>query len=246
MEKTSETIYGIHAVSLAIRAGSGIRLRLRSGQLNRRHEALLELAQAQGCPVTRDFEPPSNESIAHQDAALEVKSPGFRSEGDLIPLLEACREQERKPVVLVLDGVTDPRNFGACLRSAASFGVDAVVVPKDRSAPLSEAAVKTASGAAYAVPVFRVTNLARSLKAMKKTGLWVVGTVLDGNETLNSTDLTGGIAVVMGSEGLGLRQKTRENCDFLVQIPAPYPDFSLNVSVATGVCLYELNRQRLG
>ena len=243
LRQTIETIYGIHAVSLALQSGSGIRLHLRDGQLNQRQQALLELANTMGCPVTRDFEAPghASDSFAHQDVALEVCAPEFRLEAALIPDLAMADN----PLVLVLDGVTDPRNFGACLRSAASFGATAVVVPKDRSAPLSEAAVKTASGAAYVVPVYRVTNLVRCLNSMKKAGLWVVGTVLETSQTLSETDLTGPIVLVMGSEGAGLRQKTRENCDFLAQIPAPMPDFSLNVSVATGISLYEVNRQRI-
>ena len=146
---------------------------------------------------------------------------------------------------LILDGVTDPRNFGACLRSAASFCVDGVVVPKSKSAPLSPVAIKAASGAASIVPVYRVTNLARCIDRLKRAGIWIVGATLEkATHALPSVDLKVPIAIVMGSEGNGIRPKTAKNCDFLVKIPAPLPELSLNVSVATGVCLYEIFRQR--
>ena len=229
-------VVGIHAVTQALRAGSGTRLIVRPGDVSGRLQAVMDLAESLACVVVRDEI--NQDEVAHQGVALEVKPPSFQSEKSLLDSLIGT------DLLLVLDGVTDPRNFGACLRSAASFGVTGVVVPRDRSAPLNEAAVKTASGAASLVPVYRVTNLGRCLDQVKKAGVWVVGTALEGASDLNTLDLQGSLALVMGAEGTGLRQKTREKCDFLARIPMPYPDLSLNVSVATGICLYEAHRQR--
>jgi 23S rRNA (guanosine2251-2'-O)-methyltransferase len=173
--------------------------------------------------------------------SLEIRPPAVRSEKELEAQLAG---EFASLLFLVLDGVTDPRNFGACLRSAASFGVDGVIVARDHSAPLNEAAIKTASGAASLVKIYQVVNLARCLDTLKKHGVWVVGTVLEGSQPLTEIDLKGNIALVVGAEESGIRQKTRERCDFLAAIPCPYPDLSLNVSVATGICLYEINRQR--
>jgi 23S rRNA (guanosine2251-2'-O)-methyltransferase len=148
------------------------------------------------------------------------------------------------PLLLVLDGVTDPHNFGACLRSADAAGVAAVVIPKNNSADLSPVAIKVACGAAETVPIARVTNLARTLARVKSAGLWVVGTSGDTNESLYQQDLSGPIALVMGAEGDGMRRLTMEHCDFLVALPMMGSVSSLNVSVATGVCLFEALRQR--
>ena len=144
----------------------------------------------------------------------------------------------------MLDEVTDPHNFGACLRSADAAGVDAVIVPKDRSAPLNQTVRKVASGAAETVPVVMVTNLSRSLKALQERGVWLCGAAGEAEKTLFQQDLTGPLALLMGSEGKGLRRLTREACDYLVAIPMAGEVSSLNVSVAAGVCLFEAVRQR--
>ena len=146
--------------------------------------------------------------------------------------------------MLVLDGVTDPHNLGACLRSADAAGVHAVVVPKDNSAELNATARKVASGAAEAIPLVRVTNLARTLKALKEAGLWVVGTTGEADTVLYDQDLTLPVVIVMGAEGAGMRRLTTDACDFLVKLPMVGDVSSLNVSVATGVCLFEAVRQR--
>lgn len=230
---------GIHAVQLALQAMAGICLTVHEGKLNARQQSLVELAQSLGCRIERGQIEQGD--VASQGVALEIRPPAVRSEKEL----EAQLASESESLLfLVLDGVTDPRNFGACLRSAASFGVDGVIVAKDHSAPLNEAAIKTASGAASMVMIYQVVNLARCLDILKKRGIWVVGTVLEDSQPLTEIDLKGNIALVVGAEESGIRQKTRERCDFLAAIPCPYPDLSLNVSVATGICLYEINRQR--
>jgi 23S rRNA (guanosine2251-2'-O)-methyltransferase len=146
--------------------------------------------------------------------------------------------------LLLLDGVTDPRNLGACLRTAAAAGVQAVIVPRDRSANLTAASAKAASGAVESVSLIAVTNLSRAMRDMKDAGIWIVGADVAGEKNLYEVDLTGPRAWVLGAEGSGLRRLTRENCDTLVHIPMAGGMESLNVSVATGVCLFETVRQR--
>jgi len=145
---------------------------------------------------------------------------------------------------LLLDGVTDPRNLGACMRTAAAAGVDAVIVPRDRSASLTEVAAKAAAGAAETMPLIAVTNLARAMKDMQDAGIWIVGAELGAPRSLYEIDLTGPRAWALGAEGSGLRRLTRERCDELAYIPMADAMESLNVSVATGVCLFETQRQR--
>ena len=232
-------IFGIHAVQMAITAGQGIKLIVREGKLNPRQEQLIELARERGCETIRG-EIVSGNNLADQGVALDIQNPGFCTE----KALKAELQESENPLYLVLDGVTDPRNFGACLRTAVSFGVTGVIVPKDNSAPLNDAAIKTASGAASLVPVYQVVNLSRCLETLKKANIWVVGAILGADRNLADVDLKGGIALVMGSEDAGIRQKTREKCDFLAEIPTSGPELSLNVSVATGICLYAASLQR--
>jgi len=149
-----------------------------------------------------------------------------------------------QPLLLILDGVTDPHNLGACLRSADAAGVTAVIFPKDKSADINDVARKVASGAAETVPWIRVTNLARTLAQLKQAGVWVIGTSGDASDTLHDQDLTVPCALVLGSEGTGMRRLTREACDFTVSLPMAGAVSSLNVSVAAGVCLFEAVRQR--
>ena len=152
---------------------------------------------------------------------------------------------EVPPLLLVLDGVTDPHNLGACLRTADAAGVHAVIIPKDKSATLNSTVRKVACGAAEVVPLVAVTNLARALEKLRQKGLWVVGTAGDAEQTLYQQDMTGPLILVMGAEGTGMRRLTREHCDYLVHLPMQGSVSSLNVSVATGVCLFEAQRQRL-
>ncbi len=174
----------------------------------------------------------------HSDFTADVTA---RNEDDLFDLLESLHEP---PFLLVLDGVQDPHNLGACLRSADAAGVHAIIAPKDRAVALTDTVRKIACGAAEHLPFVMVTNLARTLNRLKEAGLWLVGTADDAKESLYDVDLTGPLALVMGAEGKGLRRLTRECCDFLVHIPMTGSVECLNVSVATGVCLFEAVRQR--
>ena len=176
----------------------------------------------------------------HQGVIARVRAGKQYSEKDLDDIIK----REDTPFLLVLDGITDPHNLGACLRSADAAGVHAVVVPKDKSAKLNATARKVACGAAETVPLVQVTNLARTLREIKDAGVWVVGTAGETDTTLFEANLTGPIAVVMGAEGDGMRRLTREHCDVLVKIPMVGTVSSLNVSVATGISLFEVLRQR--
>jgi 23S rRNA (guanosine2251-2'-O)-methyltransferase len=149
-----------------------------------------------------------------------------------------------QPLLLILDGVTDPHNLGACLRSADAAGVTAVIFPKDKSADINDVARKVASGAAETVPWVRVTNLARTIAELKQAGVWIMGTSGDASDTVHDQDLTIPCALVLGSEGSGMRRLTREACDFIVSLPMAGSVSSLNVSVAAGICLFEAVRQR--
>ena len=176
----------------------------------------------------------------HQGVVARAKPARVMDEADLDAILERSDE----PFILVLDGVTDPHNIGACLRTADAAGVQALVVPKDKSAGLTATARKVACGAAESVPLIQVTNLSRTLKQLQDKGVWVIGTAGEAEQLIYDVKLTGPTALVMGAEGKGMRRLTRENCDELVKLPMAGAVSSLNVSVATGVCLYEIVRQR--
>jgi 23S rRNA (guanosine2251-2'-O)-methyltransferase len=152
---------------------------------------------------------------------------------------------DKKPLLLILDGVTDPHNLGACMRVADGAGADAIIVPKDRSAQLNTTVSKVASGAAETLPFVAVTNLARAMRELQEAGIWLIGTSEEADKTLYEVDLSGPVAIVMGAEGEGMRRLTKETCDELVSIPMFGGVESLNVSVASGVCLYEAARQRI-
>lgn len=157
---------------------------------------------------------------------------------------EVLETLDGPPLLLVLDGVTDPHNLGACLRTADAAGVHAVIAPRDKSAGLSTVVRRVACGAAESIPYIMVTNLARTLRQLKDSGVWLIGTDESGEKSISQVDTTGPTAWVMGAEGDGMRRLTREHCDVLVRIPMLGSVESLNVSVATGVCLYETVRQR--
>jgi 23S rRNA (guanosine2251-2'-O)-methyltransferase len=160
--------------------------------------------------------------------------------------LDELLDKAKTPLLLVLDGVQDPHNLGACLRTADAAGVTAVIVPRDRAAGLSPTVRKVASGAAETVPLIQVVNLARTLRWLKEREIWIIGTDDEAPKSLFETSLTGPMAVVLGAEGQGLRRLTKENCDALISIPMRGVVESLNVSVATGVVLFEALRQRGG
>ena len=177
----------------------------------------------------------------HQGVVARCRAVTVWQEDDLDQLLDGLSVP---PLLLVLDGVQDPHNLGACLRSADAAGVHAVIAPRDRAVGLTPVVRKVASGAAETVPFIQVTNLARTLRTLKDKGLWTVGADAEGDGDVFSADLRGPTVLVMGAEGQGMRRLTREHCDLLVRIPMQGTVESLNVSVATGICLFEAVRQR--
>jgi 23S rRNA (guanosine2251-2'-O)-methyltransferase len=181
--------------------------------------------------------------VAHQGAVAAVRPLRAWDEHDL---LEALSQTAGDPLLLILDGVTDPHNLGACLRTADAAGAHAVLIPKDRAAAVDGVVRKVAAGAAEFVPVASVTNLARAIDLLKERGIWVVGTDGEAPQTLYAADLKRPLALVLGAEGTGMRRLTRERCDFLVRIPMAGQVESLNVSVAAGIALFEARRQRMG
>jgi 23S rRNA (guanosine2251-2'-O)-methyltransferase len=181
--------------------------------------------------------------LRHQGAIARYEAPRRIEESELPALLEAA---QGRALLLVLDGVQDPHNLGACLRSAAAAAVTCVIIPKDKAAPVNATVRKTSAGAADRIPVISVTNLARTLRTLKEAGVWCYGLEGEAGASIHATDLTGNVALVLGGEGEGMRRLTREHCDGLVRILMPGTMESLNVSVAAGVALFEAVRQRLG
>lgn len=179
--------------------------------------------------------------LRHQGVIARYEAPKQVEESELPALIEAA---DGKALLLVLDGVQDPHNLGACLRSAAAAAVTAVIIPKDKAAPINATVRKTSAGAADRIPVISVTNLARTLRSIKEAGVWVYGLEGEASATIHTIDLKGNIALVLGGEAEGMRRLTREHCDALIKIPMPGAMESLNVSVATGVALFEVVRQR--
>ena len=247
-------VYGIHAVDSLLRqnAKSVQRLLLQTGRNDKRINGLLELAQNQGVAVVREPRAGLDAMVSgrHQGAVAEVHGaadgPAHESSNlwDEADLLQAVDNKNGALLILVLDGVTDPHNLGACLRSADAAGVDAVVVPRDNSADLTPVVHKVACGAADVVPFVRVTNISRTLQALQARGVWLFGTDGDAENSLYNSDLTTSLALVMGAEGKGMRRLTREQCDFLIHLPMAGSVSSLNVSVAAGIFLFEAVRQR--
>jgi len=242
-----ETIYGLHAVRslLARQPQRVITVRLAAGRDDPRAREIEELAKKSGRPVQRIDAHALKQTlgdVTHQGVVADIEPLPPWTEDDLLGALETAHD----PLLLVLDGVQDPHNLGACLRTADACGALAIVVPKDRAAQLNATARKVAVGAAETTPVVAVTNLARALKLLKEAGLWVVGADADGPKRAHEVDLRGGTVLVLGAEGSGLRQLTRQTCDFIVRLPQLGSVESLNVSVAAGMLLYEAVRQRGG
>ena len=239
----AEYLYGVHAVRAALEAGRV--LELRPGADNRRVRDLVRMAREGGVHVERD----SREGLTlllghsrHQGVAALAEE-GEDAPVDLEQLVDRARSGEPL-LLLVLDGVKDPHNLGACLRTADAAGVDAVLAPKDRASPITPAVRKVAAGGAESVPFVSVTNLARALKALKEAGVWVAGLDDAADQAFHELDLKGPLALVLGGEAEGLRRLTTEHCDFIGALPMHGSVDSLNVSVATGICLYEALRQR--
>ncbi|CNE77584.1 23S rRNA (guanosine-2'-O-)-methyltransferase [Yersinia nurmii] len=241
----SEIIYGIHAVKALLERDPQrfLEVFILKGRDDRRLQPVVAELEAAGLVVqvaSRQWLDSQVEDGVHQGIVARVREGRQYQENDLPGLLASVES----PFLLVLDGVTDPHNLGACLRSADAAGVHAVIVPRDRSAQLNATAKKVASGAAENVPLIRVTNLARTLRVLQENNVWIVGTAGEAGYTLYESKLTGPMALVMGAEGEGMRRLTREHCDELISIPMAGTVSSLNVSVATGVCLFEVVRQR--
>lgn len=241
----AQWLYGVHAVrALLDRSPARVRrLLLAQRRDDPRSRELEALAQSAGLrPERVDAEVLRKRvgDVVHQGVIAEVEPLAPWSEDDLV---EACAARP-DPLVLALDLVQDPHNLGACLRTADACGALAVVVPRDRAAQVNATVRKVAAGAAETTPVVSVTNLARSLKLLKEAGLWVAGADAAGERLSWEVDLTGPRVIVMGAEGAGLRELTRRHCDFLVRLPQVGTVESLNVSVATGMLLYEVLRQR--
>jgi len=247
----TEKVYGLHAVRalLTRHAARVTGVTIAEGRAEPRVAELQSLAQKAGKTVKRA--PPATfkqlfGDAVHQGVYVDVQPlPPWREEELVAAIAQAQESSNAKPFVLVLDGVQDPHNLGACLRTADATGALAVVIPKDRAVQLNATVRKVAAGAAETTPLAVVTNLARTLRLLKEAGLWIVGADAEAPKLAHETDLSGPIALVMGAEGAGLRQLTRETCDFLVRLPQQGSVESLNVSVATGMLLYEALRQRL-
>ena len=246
MAKSSDWIVGLNAVGSALEhdAGHVREVLLEAGGRNPRIAGLEQQARRLGIDVRRVAQQALDGvagGVRHQGAAARYEAARARDEDELPGLVEAA---QGRALVLVLDGITDPHNLGACLRSAAAAGVTAVVFPRDKAVQVNATVRKVSAGAADRLPVFAVANLARCLRGLQQAGVWVHGLAGDAAASLYATDLTGNVALVLGSEGEGLRRLTRETCDSLVRIPMPGAMESLNVSVSAGIALFEAVRQR--
>lgn len=241
---SSRLIYGFHAVTAKLRHDPGAvkEILIDATRQDARARDLLQHAELQGIKV-----------VASDGKRMDGMAPGAKHQG-VIARIEGGRKVahlddvldtlEEPAFLLVLDGITDPRNLGACLRVADAAGVHAVIAPKDRAVGLTDVAAKTACGAAETVPYVMVTNLARTLRELQEREIWVVGTAGEAESDLYAAEWPQATAWVMGAEGEGMRRLTRENCDQLVKIPMHGTVDSLNVSVAAGVCLFEARRRR--
>jgi 23S rRNA (guanosine2251-2'-O)-methyltransferase len=241
----AHTVFGFHAVNARLKHAIGTVHALYVAE--HRHDArmrdLLTRAEGGGVKIVLADER-RLDALAGRNAHQGVVAVCDES-AQPTQLEDVLADVDAKTLLLLLDGVTDPRNLGACIRTAAAAGASAVVVPRDRSASLTDVASKAAAGAAETLPLIAVTNLARAMDQIKQAGVWIAGAAADAASTIFALDLRGPLAWVLGAEGTGLRRLTRERCDWLAHIPMQADTESLNVSVATGVCLFETVRQRM-
>ncbi|WP_372880688.1 23S rRNA (guanosine(2251)-2'-O)-methyltransferase RlmB [Psychromonas sp.] len=242
----SELIYGMHAVDALLERQPErvIEVYALKGRDDERLNDVLNKAREWGVSVQfmqRKALDDKSEGEQHQGIIARIKAAKVLTDNDLEPILN---ELDVPPFLLILDGVTDPHNLGACLRSAEAAGVHAVIIPKDNSASLTPVVRKVACGAAESIPLIHVTNLARAMRDLQDKGIWIYGTAGEAEQSIYDCTLQGGIALAMGAEGKGLRRLTREHCDQLIKLPMAGAVSSLNVSVATGICLFEVVRQR--
>jgi 23S rRNA (guanosine2251-2'-O)-methyltransferase len=247
---SAEWVFGIHTVQVILKtAPERIERLLVAKQKNPRLQKMVDLASQRQIAVEKVSSEELDKHAAgnnHQGVCALCKSGETCDEKWLYRRVEALMDvgSDHPPLLLILDGVTDPHNLGACLRSADAVGVDAVIIPKDNSVGLTPVVQKVASGAAEAVPLVVVTNLARCMAELQERGVWITGTTDQTDTSVFDFVFDGAVALAMGAEGGGLRRLTKEHCDQLVSIPMQGVVSSLNVSVATGVCLYEIYRQR--
>jgi 23S rRNA (guanosine2251-2'-O)-methyltransferase len=244
----NQLVYGLHTIQ-ALLNNNPEKIRVLFVQTGRdaRIQHLIELAKQHGIAVQyiskEKLDNLLEKETAHQGIAADIITAVSYSEIDLKNILA---NSTKPPFLLILDGVQDPHNLGACLRSANAAGVNAVIVPKNNAADLTPAARKAASGAAETTPLIQVTNLVRALDILKEHGIWIYGADASAEHTIYQNNWQGPVALILGGEGKGLRRLTRENCDGLVKIPMQGTVASLNVSVAAGICLFEVLRQREG
>ena len=240
----ADLVFGIHAVEAFLQRAPQdvLELFVMKDRDDKRMQPIIQLARQNGVSVQFCNRRTLDDMVSgqHQGVVAKARLQSSGTEADLAAIVE----QQAKPFILILDGVTDPHNLGAILRSADAAGVHAVVAPKDRSVKLTSVVRKVACGAAESVPFITVTNLARTLRELQDAGVWVVGTAGETETLVYDADLKGPLALVLGAEGEGLRRLTRETCDSLVKIPMFGTVSSLNVSVAAGICLFEAVRQR--
>ena len=240
-------VYGIHSVKEFLKTSPELitLIMFQEGrQLDKKLSSILELAKKHSVPVQQinkiKLDELTNKAV-HQGILLTTQQTRSYQESDILELL---KQIDKPPLILILDAIQDPHNLGACIRTADASGVDFIILPKDKSAPINATVQKVSCGATSRVKVVIATNLARAVKTLKQEGVWVYGFADEAGQSLYQQDITGNIALVMGSEGHGLRQLTRQLCDHLVYIPMQGSVSSLNVSVAAGVGLYEVVRQR--
>lgn len=245
MAGNTEIVYGMHAVRHALQHSPVYVLELWIQNDRQSEQAIRDIMQLAGTTQVQYVSKQAMNKLTHyaRHQGVVIRKKKTRSANiDLTSLLTS--EDGTIPLYLVLDGVQDPHNLGACIRTADAAGVKAVIIPKDRAVGLNATVSNVASGAAENIPVIEVTNLARSLRALRDAGIWIIGTVNDAGASIYEVDLNRPLALVMGAEDKGLRQNTRDHCDMLVNIPMAGVVESLNVSVATGICLFEAIRQR--
>ena len=240
----ADLVFGIHAVEAFLQRAPQdvLELFVMKDRDDKRMQPIIQLARQNGVSVQFCNRKTLDDMVSgqHQGVVAKARLQSSGNEADLAAIVAA----NAKPFILILDGVTDPHNLGAILRSADAAGVHAVIAPKDRSVKLTSVVRKVACGAAESVPFITITNLARTMRELQEAGVWIVGTAGETDTLVYDADLKGPLALVLGAEGEGLRRLTRETCDSLVKIPMFGAVSSLNVSVAAGICLFEAVRQR--
>lgn len=244
---TDQYVYGLHAVTSLLnnRHRTVKQLYINQDRIDQRLQSLLSLASQRQVPIENLSIQKMNQrfpEFSHQGVVAHAGVLPNYSEGDLLTLLAKSKQPA---LILILDGITDPHNLGACLRTADAAGVDFVIIPKDKNVGITPVVSKVASGAAESMPLVRVTNLVRALEIIKQEGVWIYGAAGEASQSIYQVDFKSTVAFVFGGEGSGLRRLTREHCDNLFALPMLGAVESLNVSVATGIALYEAVRQRL-